>query len=111
MEQLSAFERLVELMTSLDAFDVPAIFSTLAELCKELRVSKGVTTFYPSPAHEQRGEGEPFVCYDSGKSMCWSPPSALRHAPEPSSPATSIRRKAPPRSQISNAAVWKPSSA
>jgi len=67
MEQLSAFERLTELMTSLDEFDIPAIFSTLAELCKELRVSKGVTTFYPSPVYEQRGEGEPFVCYDSGE--------------------------------------------
>ena len=67
MGQLSPFERLTELMTSLDAFDIPAILSTLAELCRELRVSKGITTFYPSPAHEQRGEGEPFVCYDSGE--------------------------------------------
>lgn len=67
MEYLSAFERLVELMTSLDSFDIPAIFSTLVDLCRILRISKGVTTFYASPAHEHRGEGEPFVCYDSGE--------------------------------------------
>jgi len=65
MDYLSPFERFAELMTSSDDFDIPAIFSTLAELCRVLRVSKGVTTFYPSPAHEQRGEGEVFVCYDS----------------------------------------------
>ena len=65
MDYLSLFERFAELMTSSDDFDIPAIFSTLAELCRVLRVSKGVTTFDPSPAHEQRGEGEVFVCYDS----------------------------------------------
>lgn len=67
MDYLSSFERLTELMTSLDGFDIPAIFSTLADLCILLRVSKGITTFYASAAHELRGEGEPFVCYDSGE--------------------------------------------
>ena len=66
-DYLSSFERLVSLMTSLREFDIPAIFSTLAQLCKMLRVSKGVTTFYDSPEKEWCGIGEPFVCYDSGE--------------------------------------------
>lgn len=67
MEYLSPFEKLTALMTSLNGFDIPSIFSTLAELCKVLRISKGVTIFYSSPQDEQRGEGETFVCYDSGE--------------------------------------------
>ena len=67
MEYYPLFERLTSLMASLDEFDIPAIFSTLADLCKLLHVSKGVTTFYESPEKEQQGEGEPFVCYDSGE--------------------------------------------
>ena len=61
------FERLAGLMTSLDEFNIGEIFDTLARLCMMLRVSKGVTTFYASVAHERKGLGEPFVCYDSGE--------------------------------------------
>ena len=53
-------------MTSSDAFDLKKIFDVLGQLCVALRVSKGVTTFYDSPAHEKLGEGETFVCYDDG---------------------------------------------
>lgn len=67
MEYLTPFERLTELMTSLDGFDVPAIYQALREICLQLRVSKGVTAFYLDPEHEQRGQGEQFVCYDSGE--------------------------------------------
>ena len=44
-----AFEHLVSLMTALDEFDIPDILSTLAELCKMLRISKGITYFYDNP--------------------------------------------------------------
>lgn len=67
MEYYTLLERLTSLMASLEEFDIPAIFSTLAELCKILRVSKGVTTFYENPEEEQRGTGESFVCFDSGE--------------------------------------------
>ena len=67
MEYYTLLERLTSLMASLEEFDIPAIFSTLAELCKILRVSKGVTTFYENPEEERRGTGESFVCFDSGE--------------------------------------------
>lgn len=61
------FEKLTVLMTDMDGFDVPGIMAVLAELCKLLRISKGVTAFYQSPEKEEKGEGEIFVCYDSGE--------------------------------------------
>ena len=67
MEYYTLLEQLTSLMASLEEFDIPAIFSTLAEMCKILRVSKGVTTFYENPEEERRGIGEPFVCFDSGE--------------------------------------------
>ena len=54
-------------MTDLDEFKMDKLFEDLRELCILLRVSKGVTIFYESPLMEQRGEGERFVCYDSGE--------------------------------------------
>lgn len=61
------FERLTDLMTSLDGFDVPGIFDVLAEMCRILGISKGVTTFYQDAERERAGDGEVFVCYDSGE--------------------------------------------
>ena len=61
------FEKLTSLMTNLDGFDLPAIFSTLSELCKSLRISKGITIFYASLEDEQKGNGETFICHDSGE--------------------------------------------
>lgn len=67
MEYNVLFEQLVDQMTRLEGFDVPGILQTLSGLCVILRVSKGVTTFYEDPAHEQARIGEPIVCYDSGE--------------------------------------------
>ena len=60
-------EELVHAMTEQDRFDLQRIMRILAELCVLLRVSRGVTVFYETPADEARGEGEVFVCYDSGE--------------------------------------------
>ena len=67
MEFLNLLEKLTDLMSKLDGFDTPAILRTLAEMCKILRVSKGVTTFYQNTKHEARGDGEALVCYDNGE--------------------------------------------
>ena len=61
------FEKLIAAMTDTDVFTVDKINESLAELCKLFQVSKGVTEFYKSAAHEKTGRGENFVCYDSGK--------------------------------------------
>ncbi len=67
MDYYSLLEQLTDLMTSLDEFDVPAIFAALRELCKLLRISKGVTTYYENDRMEAEGNGAEFVCYDSGE--------------------------------------------
>lgn len=67
MDYYTLFEKLTELMTSLDGFNIPEIFSTLAQLCKTLRISKGITSFYQNLEMEKAGKGEYFVCYDSGE--------------------------------------------
>ncbi len=67
MEFLNLLEKLTDLMSKLDGFDTPAILRTLAEMCKILRVSKGVTTFYQNTKHEALGDGEALVCYDNGE--------------------------------------------
>lgn len=67
MGYFELFEKLTDLMTTLEGFDIPEIFATLAEICKFLRVSKGVTAFYQNPEMEAQGKGEQFVCYDSGE--------------------------------------------
>lgn len=54
-------------MTSLNSFDIPEIFATLANLCKILRISKGVTSFFQNEKKELAGDGDVFVCYDSGE--------------------------------------------
>ncbi len=67
MDYYAAFEKLTDLMTSLDDFNIPEIYLTLSHICKILRVSKGVTSFYQNAEKETLGEGEHFVCYDSGE--------------------------------------------
>ena len=47
--------------------DIAGIENLLNEISPMFRLSKGVTHFYRSPAHEQRGEGETMCCYDIGK--------------------------------------------
>ena len=34
MEYYQLFEKLTDLMTALDGFDIPEIYATLAEICK-----------------------------------------------------------------------------
>ena len=67
MDYFQQFERLTDLMTSLNSFDIPEIFATLANLCKILRISKGVTSFFQNEKKELAGDGDVFVCYDSGE--------------------------------------------
>ena len=59
-------EKLTREMVSPEQIRVEAIYEDLQELCKMLRVSKGVTTFYNSLALERRGEGESYTPYDNG---------------------------------------------
>lgn len=61
LEQLTGF------MTTMEEFDIPAIFAVMGELCKILRVSKGVTTFSENSRPGRPGTEEAFVCYDDGK--------------------------------------------
>lgn len=67
MEFLPLLETLTDFMSSVDYFDIPAIYDTLAKMCEVLHISKGVTVFYNDESCEKRGEGETFVCYDNGK--------------------------------------------
>ena len=67
MDYYAEFEKLTDLMTSLDDFNIQEIFLVLSHICKLLRVSKGVTSFYQNVEKEALGEGEHFVCYDSGE--------------------------------------------
>ena len=60
------FENLIRALTNLEHLDMEQINTALSELCKLLRISKGVTRFYHSPEHEQQGKGRDFVCYDAG---------------------------------------------
>ena len=60
-------EQLIQAITRLPDFDLQEVFSALTELCKLFRVCKGVTRFYDSEAKEAQGDGESFVCYDSGE--------------------------------------------
>ena len=62
----SYLERLTREMVSPEQICVEAVYEDLRELCKMLRVSKGVTTFYSSLAQERRGDGDVYVPYDNG---------------------------------------------
>ncbi|WP_026669404.1 GGDEF domain-containing phosphodiesterase [Butyrivibrio sp. AE3006] len=60
-------EQLVKKMTA-EVLDIEDIYTTLGELCKMFRVSKGVTCFYDSLENEALDIGEKFICYDDGNS-------------------------------------------
>lgn len=60
-------EQLIQALTRLPEFDIQEIFAALTELCKLFRVCKGVTCFYDDKKKETEGDGEVFVCYDSGE--------------------------------------------
>ncbi len=59
-------ERITREMVSPDQIQADKLYPDLQELCRLLRVSKGVTTFYNSLAMERRGEGESYTPFDSG---------------------------------------------
>jgi len=59
-------ERLTREMVSPEQIRVDTIMKDLQELCKMLRVSKGVTTFYNSIALERKGQGDSYIPYDNG---------------------------------------------
>lgn len=59
-------ERLTREMVSPGQICVEMVYEDLRELCKMLRVAKGVTTFYSSIAQERRGEGDIYTPYDNG---------------------------------------------
>ena len=59
-------ERLTREMVSPEQIRVETVYEDLRELCKMLRVSKGVTAFYSSLSHERRGQGDVYIPYDNG---------------------------------------------
>ena len=59
-------EKLTREMVTPEQISIEAIYEDLQELCKLLRVSKGVTTFYNNLALERKGEGESYTPYDNG---------------------------------------------
>ena len=80
MEYHVLLEELTGEMTRLEGIDIARVYATVTQLCILLRISRGVTSFYDSPADEKRGKGEVFVCYDSG---------------EPSHPVSTLRNVTP----------------
>lgn len=63
---LSFLQRLVYL-THTEPFDRAPYADLIKEICHEYRLEKGETEFYPTPMMEQRGQGEIFCDFDSGK--------------------------------------------
>ena len=59
-------ERLTREMVSPEQIRVETVYEDLRELCKILRVSKGVTSFYSSLSQERRGQGDVYIPYDDG---------------------------------------------
>lgn len=59
-------ERLTREMVSTEQIRVEMVYADLQELCKMLRVAKGVTSFYNSIALERKGEGDTYIPYDTG---------------------------------------------
>ena len=59
-------EKLTREMVSPEQIRVETVFEDLQELCRMLRVSKGVTTFYSSLALEHKEKGESYTPYDNG---------------------------------------------
>ena len=59
-------ERLTRDMVNPEQICVEEVYADLRELCKMLRVSKGVTAFYGSIAQERKGEGDVYIPWDTG---------------------------------------------
>ncbi len=66
VQYFECLERVTREMVSPEQICVDKIVADLQELCKLLRVCKGVTTFYNSIALERRGEGDSYIPYDTG---------------------------------------------
>ena len=60
-------ERLTREMVSPEQIRVEKVYEDLQELCRILRVCKGVTTFYGSIAKERKGDGDSYTPYDTGE--------------------------------------------
>lgn len=70
MDQEARYYQYLELLTremaSPGQISVEAVYEDLRELCRMLRVCKGVTTFYSSLAEERKGGGDTYTPYDDG---------------------------------------------
>lgn len=63
----SYLERLVS-VTHSQPVDRDAYVQLITEICKDYKLTKGMTEFYITPMMEQRGMGEVFCDFDTGKS-------------------------------------------
>ena len=63
----SYLERLVS-VTHSQPVDRDAYVQLITEICKDYKLTKGMTEFYITPMMEQRGMGEVFCDFDNGKS-------------------------------------------
>ena len=63
----SYLERLVS-VTHSQPVDRDAYVQLITEICKDYKLTKGMTEFYITPMMEQRGLGEVFCDFDNGKS-------------------------------------------
>ena len=66
-EYSAYMDTLLDRITLPEISDLKAIYDAMADLCKLLRVAKGITSFYRSPTHERLGKVEEFIGYDNGK--------------------------------------------
>ena len=63
----SYLERLVS-VTHSQPVDRDAYVQLITEICKDYKLTKGMSEFYITPMMEQRGLGEVFCDFDNGKS-------------------------------------------
>ncbi len=67
LKYYNLLEEMLTLTTNPKCFDVEKIYANLTKLCKLFRLSKGQTEFYQTIAREKTGNGNVYVCYDSGE--------------------------------------------
>lgn len=74
MEYYSLLEQLLGEINRAQNVDADKVNDILAELCRVLRVAKGVLEFFNSEDHEKAGKGEIYVVFEScGKNkLCYS---------------------------------------
>ena len=63
----SYLERLVSI-THNQPVDHDAYLDIIVAICKDYKLTKGVSEFYVTPMKEQRGDGEIYCDFDTGKS-------------------------------------------